>query len=68
MATVQLCIINSVKYKQYVIHYSTNSKTTLMYIDHLKRGAGGILSHDEGYFGSQKGSVPFRNDLETTLP
>ena len=41
-----------------------NSKTTLMYTDHLKRGAGGILSHDEGYFGSQDG---FKNDLETTL-
>ena len=26
-----------------------------MYIDHLKRGAEGILSHDEGYFGSQEG-------------
>ena len=26
-----------------------------MYIDHLKRGAGGVLSHDEGYFGSQEG-------------
>ena len=26
-----------------------------MYIDHLKRGAGGILSHDEGYFGSEEG-------------
>ena len=38
-----------------------------MYIDRLKRGAGGILSHDEGYFGSQEGSVPFKNDLETTL-
>ena len=38
-----------------------------MYIDHLKRGAGGILSHDEEYFGSQEGSVAFKNDLETTL-
>ena len=38
-----------------------------MYIDHLKRGAGGILSHDEGCFGSQEGFCPFKNDLETTL-
>ena len=36
-------------------HTLINSITTLMYIDHLKRGAGGILSHDEGYFGSQEG-------------
>ena len=38
-----------------------------MYIDHLKRGAGGILSHDEGYFGSQEGFCTLKNDLETTL-
>ena len=38
-----------------------------MYIDRLKRGAGGILSRDEGTSGLKKGSVPFKNDLETTL-
>ena len=37
-----------------------NSKTPLMYIDHLKRGAGGVLSHDEGYFGSQEGFCTLR--------
>ena len=34
-----------------------NSQPTLMYIDHLKRGAGGVLSHDEGCLGLKKGSV-----------
>ena len=32
-----------------------------MYIDRLKRGAGGILSHDEGYFGSQEGFCTLQN-------
>ena len=52
---------------QTICHTLLNSITILMYIDHLKRDAGSILSLDEGYFGSQEGFCTLQNDLETTL-
>ena len=40
----------------------------MMYIDHLKRGARGNLSHMmKCTLGLKKSSIPFKNDLETTL-
>ena len=44
---MNIIIINNKQFKVLSICYTLlNSKTTLMYIDHLKKGAGGYLSHD----------------------